>query len=803
MTEVMDKPVDVVDSGFFLVNGKELVRHDPASTPEETSRRLSEAARRLVAASEASPQHASRGTIAHAVLSSHDAGGDGRTWRLRFDALASHDITYVGIVQAARASGMERFPLPYVLTNCHNSLEAVGGTINADDHMFGLSAARRYGGIYVPPQLAVIHQYVREMLTGGGKMILGSDSHTRYGSLGTMGVGEGGPELVKQLLGDTYDLRSPEVIAVYLEGEVRPGVGPQDVALALIKAVFPNGFVRNKIMEFVGPGIATLTVGFRNGIDVMTTETACLTSIWRTDDKVERYYRLHKRPADFARLEPEPLAYYDGLVRVDLSHVEPMIALPFHPSNAYTIASFAENAEGLLAEVELAAREHFPERAVPRGSLSSKASNSTVSVDQGIIAGCAGGSFENIAAAASLLDGASIGDGAFSLSTYPASQPIYLELIRTKCAEKLMRAGAIMHPAFCGPCFGAGEVPAHTSLSIRHTTRNFPSREGSRPSDGQSAFVALMDARSIAATAKNQGILTPGTAVEWGERAHYETFAAGVYRSRVSENVGRGDPLAKLRLGPNITDWPAIPALPEDMLLVVASVIHDPVTTTDELIPSGEISSYRSNPLRLAEFTLSRRDPGYLARAKQGRAFERKRESILAGEQATKLGEPIDELLAALASAGLAQTSEFSGLLKRTGFGSAVFAERPGDGSAREQAASSQRVLGGWANVAIEYATKRYRGNLIHWGILPFTVASGAFELQVGDYLFLPNVRRAVLGGQQRFAAHVLRGGSFAAELELWLRDVDQEEREILAAGSLINHHRLRAVPRSGSAPAV
>ena len=741
------------------------------------------------------------------MLSRHDASGgagaDG-TWRLRFDALASHDITYVSIVQAARASGMQQFPLPYVLTNCHNSLEAVGGTINADDHAFGLSAAVKYGGVYVPPQLAVIHQYVREMLAGGGRMILGSDSHTRYGSLGTMGVGEGGPELVKQLLRETYDLHAPEVIAVYLEGQVRPGVGPQDVALALVGQVFPTGFVRNKILEFVGPGIAGLPVGFRNGIDVMTTETACLTSIWLTDEKVEQYYRIHQRPDDFARLRPQPVAYYDGLVRVDLSLVEPMIALPFHPSKAHPIASFLDNAEGLLEQVETEARGHFPEEAVPRGCLTAKVTGGKVVVDQGIIAGCAGGLFENLAAAASLLDGQSVGNGTFSLSAYPASQPVNLELIRTGAAEKLIGAGVIMHPAFCGPCFGAGEVPSHTSLSIRHTTRNFPSREGSRPADGQAAFVALMDARSIAATARNRGVLTPGTEFEWGERAHYQTFAADVYRKRVSMNAGLARPETPLRLGPSIRDWPDIPALPEDLLLAVASVINDPVTTTDELIPSGEISSYRSNPTRLAEFTLSRRDPGYLDRAKASHEIELRREALLADGRSGDLGEPVDSLLAVLAKASLARANGAGpdrDLLARTGFGSVIYATRPGDGSAREQAASSQRVLGGWANVAVEYATKRYRSNLLHWGILPFTIAVGDADLRVGDHLFLAGVRRSVLDGQERFTAHLLRDGRIAGQIELRLTNVDATERQILAAGSLINYNKSRAASAGAGVP--
>lgn len=793
-----DKPVAIVESGVFLVNADKVVIHDPDYSPEQIARRLSDAAGRPVEPDEAVPARARQGTIAHGVLSSHDVGGDGDagTWRLRFDALASHDITYVSIVQAARASGVQRFPLPYVLTNCHNSLEAVGGTINADDHAFGLSAAITYGGVYVPPQLAVIHQYIREMLTGGGRMILGSDSHTRYGSLGTMGVGEGGPELVKQLLQETYDLHSPQVIAVYLEGQARPGVGPQDVALAIIGRVFPTGFVRNKILEFVGPGIADLPVGFRNGIDVMTTETACLTSIWQTDARVEDYYRLHQRPDDFALLRTQPVAYYDGLVRVDLSRVEPMIALPFHPSKAHTITSFIDNAEGLLEQVEIEAREHFPESAVPRGCLTAKVSGRRVTVDQGIIAGCAGGLFENLAAAGSLLDGQSVGNGAFSLSAYPASQPVNLELIRTGVAEQLIGAGVIMHPAFCGPCFGAGEVPSNTSLSIRHTTRNFPSREGSRPADGQAAFVALMDARSIAATARNQGVLTPGTDYDWGDGARYQTFAADVYRKRVSTNLGMPRPKSPLRLGPSIRDWPEIPPLPEDLLLSVASVIRDPVTTTDELIPSGEISSYRSNPIRLAEFTLSRRDPGYLGRAKAAHEIERRREAILADGPGSELGEPVDSLLSVLAEAGLIQSDgagQHRDLLKRTGFGSAIYATRPGDGSAREQAASSQRVLGGWANVAVEYATKRYRSNLIHWGILPLTVTDENLDLHVGDHLFLAGVRRSVLDGQERFTAHVLRYGRVVGQLELWLRDLAAAERHVLAAGSLINYNRSRS----------
>ena len=653
--------------------------------------------------------------------------------QIKFDKLTSHDITFVGIIQTARASGLEKFPVPYVLTNCHNSLCAVGGTIDEDDHMFGLSCAKRYGGIYVPPHQAVIHQFAREMLAGGGKMILGSDSHTRYGALGTMAMGEGGPELVKQLLCKTYDIKMPGVVAIYLTGEPMKGVGPQDVALAIIGAVFKNGYVNNKVMEFVGPGVASLSADFRIGVDVMTTETTCLSSIWVTDDKIREFYDIHGRSADYAELKPEKVAYYDGCVEVNLSEIKPMIAMPFHPSNTYTIEEVNANLEDILAEVEKNALVSLD--GAVEYKLRDKIRNGKLYVDQGIIAGCAGGGFENICAAADILNGKSIGPDEFTLSVYPASMPVYMELVKNGAAAKIMETGAIMKTAFCGPCFGAGDTPNNNGFSIRHTTRNFPNREGSKLQNGQIASVALMDARSIAATAANKGYLTPATDLDVEYTGPKYFFDKSIYENRVFDSKGVADPDQELKFGPNIKDWPAMSALTDNLVLKVVSEIHDPVTTTDELIPSGETSSYRSNPLALAEFTLSRKDPEYVGRAKE----------VQKAEKARVNGEKPTEALPELAPVIETIKTKYPDLNRENfGIGSTIFAVKPGDGSAREQAASCQKVLGGWANIANEYATKRYRSNLINWGMLPFLIPEGDLPFANGDYLFVPNVRKAI-----------------------------------------------------------
>ncbi len=710
-----------------------------------------------------SVENARKNTMAYSILTSHNVSGNDSFLNIKFDAMASHDITYVGIIQTAKASGLKKFPLPYVLTNCHNSLCAVGGTINEDDHMFGLSAAKKYGGIYVPAHQAVIHSFMRENFAGCGKMILGSDSHTRYGAIGCMAIGEGGPELVKQLLNRTYDVKYPDVICVHLTGAPRKGVGPQDVALALIGATFKSGFVKNKVLEFVGDGIANLPMEFRNGIDVMTTETTCLSSIWETDGETEKYLTRHKRASDYKKLSPSDGAYYDGLVEIDLSKVEPMIALPFHPSNTYTIREFLANAPAILAEVEKTAVEQL---GVPEGrlDLQSKFYDGKMHIDQGVIAGCAGGTFDNLTAAADILRNKSTGNGAFSLSVYPASQPVLLELMKCGVAETLVSAGATLRTAFCGPCFGAGDVPACGGLSIRHSTRNFPNREGSKPNDNQIAAVALMDSRSIAATAANGGILTPADEFE-GEFTTYDyNFDNGVYDNRIYNGFGNPIPETELVLGPNITDWPEMPALAEDLLIKAVSIINDPVTTTDELIPSGDTSSYRSNPIRLAQFTLSRKDPEYVGEAKK--ALEAPSQAIL--DKVSKI-------------AGKGMTSSDLQI------GSTICALRPGDGSAREQAASCQRVLGGTANIALEYATKRYRSNLINWGMLPFTY-KGDLKVEKGDYIFIQGARSAVVSGKEKIDAYVINE-SKAEKIELLLENLSAGEREILADGCLINHY--------------
>lgn len=711
----------------------------------------------------AEKEAARRGTMSYRILKDHNKG-DEQNLRIRFDAIASHDITYVGIIQTAKASGLKEFPLSYTLTNCHNSLCAVGGTINEDDHVFGLSAAKKYGANFVPPHLAVIHQYMREMEAKVGRMILGSDSHTRYGALGTMAVGEGGPELVKQILNQTYDIKRPETVAVYLRGNLKKGVGPQDVAIALCGAVFKNGFVKNKILEFVGPGIRNLSMDYRNGIDVMTTETACLSSIWETDEKTREYYAVHGREQDYKELRPSDPAYYDCGITVNLSAIEPMIALPFHPSNAYTIRELLEHPREILSEVEAAGRKLKGDDSF---TLTDKIMDGGVYVSQGIIAGCAGGMYENIAEAYEILKGRSTGTGEFSLSVYPSSQPVFKALVENGYIGGLMEAGAIVKTAFCGPCFGAGDVPANNGLSVRHTTRNFESREGSKPAAGQLAAVALMDARSIAATAANGGRLTPATEAEYTKKVKKYFFDAQIYKNRVYMGAGKAQKEEELVYGPNIADWPKMIPLGRNVLIKAVSVIDDPVTTTDELIPSGETSSYRSNPLKLAEFALSRKDPGYVGRAKAVKADE---------EIRRETGRLPEEVLKEVRKLEISEED--------TIYGSCVVAVKPGDGSAREQAASCQRVLGGIANIAKEYATKRYRSNLINWGMLPFTAEKLSFK--VGDYIYIENIDRCIRDGAEKISAKHLSGGT-VREISLSVGQLTQDEKNIILKGCLIN----------------
>ncbi len=780
--------VTVSAKGAFVLRGQLVLEDADLLSSEEIDVRLRGAGLAPLPGQRIVKETARAGTLTHQILISHNRSGSPDNLKLRVDSLASHDITYVGIIQTARAGGLEEFPLPYVLTNCHNSLCAVGGTINEDDHAFGLSAARKYGGIFVPAHQAVMHQYMRETMTGCGKMIMASDSHTRYGALGTMGFGEGGPEIVKQLLGRTYDLDYPEVVAVRLEGRPAPGVGPQDVALALIKAVFPGGLVKNKVLEFIGPGVANLPVDYRNGIDVMTTETSCLSSIWQTDEQVESWYRTHGHPEDYRRLEPGDVCWYDGIVEVDLSRVEPMIALPFHPSNVWPIAELNRNAREILREVE-ADGNKLMENPNLAFSLTDKLVGGRLKVDQGTVVGCAGGTFDNIVAMAQIMDGRSTGSGGFALSVYPASQPVFLGLIRNRSIEILMNAGAVIRSAFCGPCFGAGDTPANNSLCIRHTTRNFPNREGSIPSSGQLASVALMDARSIAATAINGGMLTAATEGDFPAGPAAYVFDRQVYDHRVYQGFGKAHREEPLQFGPNIADWPRMQPLPENLLLTVASVIHDPVTTTDELIPSGETSSYRSNPLKLAEFTLSRKDPGYVARAKAFQKLEKRRLALLAE------GGPADDLIDGLSAfwgSGKPPDEEIRRFISDTGLASVIFAIKPGDGSAREQAASCQKVLGGEANIAVEYATKRYRSNLINWGMLPFTIgreASG--DLAVDDLIYIPGIRQAIQDGREKLPAVHIRAGK-RNTLELTLEGLSREDRAIILAGCLINYYAKR-----------
>lgn len=724
-----------------------------------------------------SQQEAAKNTMAYGILQAHNTSGNEDKLQIKFDKLTSHDITFVGIIQTARASGLEKFPIPYVLTNCHNSLCAVGGTINEDDHMFGLTCAKKYGGIYVPPHQAVIHQFAREMLAGGGKMILGSDSHTRYGALGTMAMGEGGPELVKQLLSQTYDINMPGVVGVYMTGEPQPGVGPQDVAIAIIGAVFANGYVKNKVMEFVGPGVEKLSADFRIGVDVMTTETTCLSSIWKTDEKIKEFYDIHGRSEEYKELNPGDTVYYDGMIHVDLSSIKPMIAMPFHPSNAYTIEELNANLMDILDECEKKAKVSFGDKI--DFTLKDKVRDGKLYVEQGIIAGCAGGGFENICDAADILKGANIGCDEFTLSVYPASTPIYVELARNGKLADLMAAGAVVKTAFCGPCFGAGDTPANNALSIRHSTRNFPNREGSKIQSGQIASVALMDARSIAATAANKGYLTAATDMDANYSKPKYFFDKTIYENRVFDSKGVADSSVEIKFGPNIKDWPEMCALTENILIKVVSEIHDPVTTTDELIPSGETSSYRSNPLGLAEFTLSRKDPAYVGRAKEIQAAEKARES--GNCPATALPEIkgiMDKVKEMFPDAGRANT----------GMGSTIYAVKPGDGSAREQAASCQKVLGGWANIAKEYATKRYRSNLINWGMLPFIYENDELPFANGDYIFVPGIEKAVREKAAVIKAYVVKDEM--KEFELKLGELTDDEREIILKGCLINYNR-------------
>ena len=747
------------DTGVYLLNGQKIVPENQADFP-------------------VSKEEAAKSTIAYSILKAHNTSGNMEKLQIKFDKLTSHDITFVGIIQTARASGLEKFPVPYVLTNCHNSLCAVGGTINEDDHMFGLTCAKKYGGVYVPPHQAVIHQFAREMLAAGGKMILGSDSHTRYGALGTMAMGEGGPELVKQLLSQTYDINMPGVVAIYLTGSPRPGVGPQDVALAIIGKVFANGYVKNKVMEFVGPGVANLSADFRIGVDVMTTETTCLSSIWQTDEKIQEFYEIHGRSEDYKELKPGETAYYDGCVEIDLSEIRPMIAMPFHPSNTYTIDELKANLDDILADVEKKAQISLDGK-VPY-TLRDKVIDGKLYVEQGIIAGCAGGLFENLCSASDILKGKSIGADAFTLSVYPASTPIYMELAKNGVLAGLLETGAVVKTAFCGPCFGAGDTPANNAFSIRHTTRNFPNREGSKIQNGQISSVALMDARSIAATAANKGFLTSAEDYTGGYTGQKYFFDKTIYDNRVFDSKGIADPGVEIQFGPNIKDWPELAALPENLIVKVVSEIHDPVTTTDELIPSGETSSYRSNPLGLAEFTLSRKDPAYVGRAKEVQKAQKAIQEGKCPVEALPEMKPVMDVI----------KKDYPNVSKENlGVGSTIFAVKPGDGSAREQAASCQKVLGGWANIANDYATKRYRSNLINWGMLPFLIKEGELPFANGDYLFFPQIRKAVEEKDDVIRGYVV-GAEGLKEFEVALGELTDDEREIILKGCLINYNR-------------
>lgn len=761
--------VKLYDSGVYLVNGMEVV-------PEAESGKVE-----AITGQPVNQKEAEKGTIAYSIMEAHNTSSDMSKLKLKFDAMTSHDITFVGIIQTAKASGMEKFPVPYVLTNCHNTLCAVGGTINEDDHMFGLSAAKKYGGIFVPPHIAVIHQFMREMHAGCGRMILGSDSHTRYGALGTMAIGEGGGELVKQLLCDTYDVAYPGVVAVYLTGKPQPGVGPQDIALAIIGAVFKSGYVKNKVMEFVGPGVASMTTDYRNGIDVMTTETTCLSSIWKTDEDTKEFLALHGRPEEYKELNPADVAYYDGCVYVDLNTIKPMIALPFHPSNVYEIDELNSNLGDILRSVEKEAAKISGGRA--SFTLTDKIVDGKLQVQQGIIAGCAGGNYTNVIEAAHALRGKDCGCDEFSLAVYPSSQPVFIDLVKKGVVAELMEAGAVIRTAFCGPCFGAGDTPVHNGLSIRHATRNFPNREGSKPGEGQMSAVALMDARSIAATAANGGILTSAAELSyWGDIPEY-SFDRGVYDKRVYQGYNKAEEDKELVYGPNIKDWPVMGALTDNILLKVCSKIMDEVTTTDELIPSGETSSFRSNPLGLAEFTLSRRDPQYVGRSK---AVDRLEKGRMKGEDVFALEPELEHVFSAI------RTIENLADIKAedTEIGSMIYAVKPGDGSAREQAASCQRVIGGLANITKEYATKRYRSNVMNWGMIPFQMTEEP-EFEVGDYIFVPGIRKALDGDLKNITAYQVKGNEMK-ELHLFIADMTSEEREIVKAGCLINYNKNR-----------
>ncbi len=759
--------IKLYDSGVYLVNGTEIVEDNAEANAILKSKYGKEVAK----------EDAAKGTMAYGILESHNTSGNMKNLQIKFDKLTSHDITFVGIIQTARASGLEKFPVPYVLTNCHNSLCAVGGTINEDDHMFGLSCAKKYGGMYVPPHQAVIHQFAREMLAGGGKMILGSDSHTRYGALGTMAMGEGGPELVKQLLNRTYDIAMPGVIAVYLTGKPQKGVGPQDIALAIIGKVFANGYVNNKVMEFVGDGVKNLSADYRIGVDVMTTETTCLSSIWTTDDKIKEFYEIHKRPQDYKEMKPADVAYYDGMVYVDLSEIKPMIAMPFHPSNVYTIDELNANLMDILDDVEKKALVSLDNNNI-NYTLKDKVHNGRLYVEQGVIAGCAGGGFENICDAADILRGKYIGADEFSLSVYPSSQPVFMELVKNGTIADLMSTGATVRSAFCGPCFGAGDVPPNNGLSVRHSTRNFPNREGSKVTSGQIASVALMDARSIAATAANQGYLTSAADIDVDFKKPKYYFDSTIYENRVYDGVGKADPDVEVKFGPNIKDWPEMSALTDNMVLKVVSEIHDPVTTTDELIPSGETSSFRSNPLGLAEFTLSRKDPEYVGRAK---AVQKAEKARVAGEDIFAACPEVKEVFETI-------NGTFDVKPEDTQIGSMIYAVKPGDGSAREQAASCQKVLGGFANIAKEYATKRYRSNLINWGMLPFLFGEDNLPFENGDYIFVKDIKKAVSEKSDVIKAYVV--GKGMKEFDLKLGNLTDDERDIITKGCLINYYK-------------
>lgn len=761
--------VKLYDSGVYLVNGMEVV-------PEAESGKVE-----VITGQPVNQKEAEKGTIAYSIMEAHNTSSDMSKLKLKFDAMTSHDITFVGIIQTAKASGMEKFPVPYVLTNCHNTLCAVGGTINEDDHMFGLSAAKKYGGIFVPPHIAVIHQFMREMHAGCGRMILGSDSHTRYGALGTMAIGEGGGELVKQLLCDTYDVAYPGVVAVYLTGKPQPGVGPQDIALAIIGAVFKSGYVKNKVMEFVGPGVASMTTDYRNGIDVMTTETTCLSSIWKTDEDTKEFLALHGRPEEYKELNPADVAYYDGCVYVDLNTIKPMIALPFHPSNVYEIDELNSNLGDILRSVEKEAAKISGGRA--SFTLTDKIVDGKLQVQQGIIAGCAGGNYTNVIEAAHALRGKDCGCDEFSLAVYPSSQPVFIDLVKKGVVAELMEAGAVIRTAFCGPCFGAGDTPVHNGLSIRHTTRNFPNREGSKPGEGQMSAVALMDAKSIAATAANGGILTSAAELScWGDIPEY-SFDRGVYDKRVYQGYNKAEEDKELVYGPNIKDWPVMGALTDNILLKVCSKIMDEVTTTDELIPSGETSSFRSNPLGLAEFTLSRRDPQYVGRSK---AVDRLEKGRMKGEEVYALEPELEQVFSAIRT--IENLADIK--VEDTEIGSMIYAVKPGDGSAREQAASCQRVIGGLANITKEYATKRYRSNVMNWGMIPFQMTEEP-EFEVGDYIFVPGIRKALDGDLKNITAYQVKGNEMK-ELHLFIADMTSEEREIVKAGCLINYNKNR-----------